>query len=150
MNRTLLIGIALGAAMASAARFGASQFKQVQDTPSAKMRVYELSYQRPRDPVPAPFEGIPDPLVGTPTQAVAQLAAECDVREYKLQGMDQPSMYRAPAAYLTMDPAKISDGTFNCLTERLRPPYLSLSVFERCRWAVENNPAAPPCKEPQE
>jgi len=112
------------------------------------MRLYELGYQKPRPPVPTDFQGIADPLTATlPSQALAELAATCGVRQYTMDAADHGGFGRIPSAYLYLDPAKLSDVSFNCLSERLRPPYLNLHIFERCRSIIEKNSGAPPCQE---
>jgi hypothetical protein len=127
----------------------ADQFKPVAPKLSPKMDVYELGYQRPRSPLPDDFKGIPDPLTATlPSQGLAQLAASCGVRQYKLQAMDKGGYGGNSAAFLYVDPATLSNQSFNCLAERVRPPYLSLHIFERCRSLMEKNPNNPPCQEP--
>jgi hypothetical protein len=149
MKRDLLIGLAIGAGLSSAAYVAANQFKPVPPPPSPKMRLYELGYQRPRSDSVEDFKSVPDPFDGAlPSQGLAQLAADCGVREYKLDAMDQRGFGLNPSAYLYMDPSKLSDETFNCLSERVRPPYLTLHIFERCRSLMDKNVANPPCREP--
>jgi hypothetical protein len=149
MRRNLLIGVAIGAGLSSAVYVAAGQFKSASPKLSPKMRVYELGYQRPRSPLPNDFKGIPDPLTATlPSQALAELAASCRVPQYKLEALDKGGYDRNPSASLYMDPAKVSDETFNCLGERVRPPYLTLHVFERCRSLMEKSRDNPPCQEP--
>ena len=150
MNRGILSGIVIGAGLCSAAYLVASQLKPAPPPPprSAKMRVYELQYQRPHSPV-ADFEAVPDPLAGmAPSQGLARLATSCKVSEYKMDSIDDGGFRLNPSATLYIDPTKLSDEAFNCLNARVRPPYLSLQVFERCRSLLDKNPANPPCQEP--
>ena len=148
MRRDLLIGIAIGAALCSAAYVAGGQLKAA-PKPSAKMRLYELGYQRPRSSELGDFRGIPDPLPGkVPSQALAGLANSCGIREYKLDALDGGGFGKNPAAYLHIDPVKLSDESFNCLNEHLRPPFLDLHIFEICRSMMEKNRANPPCREP--
>jgi hypothetical protein len=142
VRRDLLVGIAIGAGLSSAAYVVAGELKPPPPKPSAKVRLYELGYQRPRSPEFGDFEGIPDPLPGKePTQALAELAHSCGVQEYKLDGGNA-------SAFLYMDPRRLSDEAFNCLGEHVRPPYLSLHMFERCRSLMERSAGNPPCQEP--
>jgi hypothetical protein len=141
--------MAVGAGLSSAAYVAAGQFKSPAPKPTAKMRIYDLGYQRPRSPTTADFKGIPDPLTAKlPSQALVELAVTCDVRQYKLDATDKGGFGGNPSAFLHIDPATLSDHSFNCLSEHLRPPYLNLSIIEVCRSMMEKNPANPPCEEP--
>jgi len=144
VRRHLLLGAAIGAALSSIAFFATDFVKREEKPLSSKIRLYELGYQRPRSPSASDFKGVLDPFGQLlPSQGLTQLAATCGVRKYKLDGMVSNG-----SAYLYMDPATISDETFNCLSEHLRFPYLTLHIFERCRSLMYKSPANPPCREP--
>jgi hypothetical protein len=141
-----LIGAAVGAGLSSAAYVAAPRFAPAPPrvVPSATMQVFELSYYKPHAPVPDVYVGIPDPLTKQPSQAIAELAATCGVGEYTIENAAEPSR-KVPHAALYIHPAKLSPDAFDCLSERVRPPYLTLRKVERCRRLMEPNSGAPTC-----
>jgi len=109
------------------------------------MQVFQLAYQRPLSPASTEFAGIPDPLMGRPSLAVTELATKCGLKQYTLEGRDEPGPGWNAGAFLYIHPANLSDEEFNCLSDQVRPPYHTLSKVERCRRVVERNLAAPEC-----
>jgi hypothetical protein len=109
------------------------------------MQVFELAYRKPRAPVPEVYAGIPDPLTKEPSQAIIQLAVDCGVADYTLEASSAGPYTLVPTAALYIHPAKLSDEAFDCLAERVRPPYLSLKKVARCRRLMERNSGAPAC-----
>jgi len=137
----------VGAGLSSAAYVAAGELKPAPTppAPSATMEVFQLAYQRPGSPSSPVFAGVSDPLKGPPSQAIAELATSCGLREYTLEAHDQAVPGWNAAANLYIHPATLSDEAYNCLSEKVRPPYLRLIKVERCRRLMERNSGAPPC-----
>ena len=141
--------MAAGAGLSSVAYLGAGQMESKPPKPSAEIRLYDLNYRRPLSPDGTDFKEIPDPFPGKlPSQALAELAHSCVIRAYTMDAMDKGSIAGGPMASMYILPANLTDESLNCLTNRLRPPYLNLRIAERCRAIVEKNSGAPPCHEP--
>src|SRR5438309_10942969 len=111
------------------------------------MTVFALTYEKPSAPVPALFQGIPDPrpLEKRPSQALVELAHSCGVQAYTLDSADEGSLDMNPQAVLYIHPAQLSSAAFDCLANQVRPPYLTLSKVERCRRLMERRSDDPPC-----
>lgn len=109
------------------------------------MQVFELSYYKPDSPVPEVYAGIPDPLTKPPSQAVVELAALCGVRNYTIENAGEYPGVRVPHAALYIHPARLSADAFDCLSDRVRPPYLTLRKVDRCRRLMEPDAGAPRC-----
>src|SRR5438309_4002939 len=111
------------------------------------MTVFALTYEKPSAPVPALFQGIPDPrpLEKRPSQALVELADSCGVRAHTLDSADEGSLDMNPQAVLYIHPAQLSDAAFDCLANQVRPPYLTLSKLKQCRRLMERSSRAPPC-----
>ena len=147
MRRDLLIGITIGARLSSLAYWTGGRLKPAPaaPVPSATMQVFQLAYHKPVPPIPAVYEGVPDPLTKQPSEAISDLASSCHVAGYTLEATDASPCNRVSSAALYIHPAKLSDEAFDCLAERVRPPYLTLKKVERCRRLMERNSGAPAC-----
>jgi hypothetical protein len=109
------------------------------------MQVFELSYYKPHAPVPEVYAGIPDPLAKPPSQAIVELASTCGVRDYTIENASENQAVKVPHAALYIHPAKLSTDAFDCLSDRVRPPYLTLRKVDRCRRLMEPNAGSPKC-----
>jgi hypothetical protein len=109
------------------------------------MQVFELSYYKPHAPVPRVYAGIPDPLIKQPSQAIIESAATCGVGDYTIENNAENAVATIPRAALYIHPAKLSADAFDCLSDHVRPPYLTLRKVDRCRRLMEPNSGAPPC-----
>jgi hypothetical protein len=147
VNRDLLIGLAIGAGLSSLAYVVSSRLSPApaRPIPTATMRVFELSYYKPHAPVPAVYAGIPDPLTKQPSEAIVELASTCGVGNYTIENAPANPAMPVPHAALYIHPAKLSADAFDCLSDRVRPPYLTLKEVDRCRRLMDPNSGAPPC-----
>ena len=139
----LLIGTAVGAGLSSVAYIAASRYKPT-PPPTVMTTVFELSYERFKSAKSSSSEGS-DPLNGRPSQALVELATSCGLKEYTLDAMYEPGPGWNAQSTLRIRPATMSDEMFNCVSDKLRPPYLTLKRVEVCRRVAERNPAAPKC-----
>jgi hypothetical protein len=141
----MLIGAAIGAGLSSMAYVAVDHFRASQQRPSAMMSVFALIYHKPKLPLPSIYTGIPDPLTGVPSDAIVELATRCRVEGYALEYVEGGPFSAVPTAALYIHPAKLSDEAFDCLSEQVRPPYLTLIKTQRCRRLMERDPTAPSC-----